>query len=158
AQRPDSGREAGLQALVDDHHKAGVVADPALDDALDRDFVVAEYGRDPGEDAGAVGDLQVEVEGRGNVGDDRQLYPGLVHRRVARKDRDDVAEHRRSGLQTTGPRPRHRHLVDRRCLDHHRVERALDRRQWVAAIEEAGEDTDADAAVTPFGNAEQLQR
>ena len=55
-------------------------------------------------------------------------------------------------------RPRHRHLGDRRRLDHDRVEGALDRRQRVAAVEEAGEDADADPAVAPLGDAEQLQR
>ena len=83
---------------------------------------------------------------------------GLVHGRLAGEDRDDVAEHRRGGLRAPGARSRHRHLGDRRRLDHHRVERALDRRQRVAAVEEAGEDADADPAVAPLGDAEQLQR
>ena len=158
SERLDRGGEARLQALVDDHHQAGVVAGAALDDALDRDVVVAEHRRHRGQHAGPVGDLEVEVEGGGDVGDDRQLDPGLVHGRVAGEDRDDVAEHGRGGLQAARPRSRHRHLGDRRRLDHDRVEGALDRRQRVARVEEAGEDADADAAVAAFGDAEQLQR
>ena len=49
----DGGCELGLEALVDDHHQPRVVADPALDDALHRDPVVAQHLGDAGEDAGA---------------------------------------------------------------------------------------------------------
>ena len=36
---------------------------PALDHASHRDLVAAQQIGDPGQDAGAVGDLEVEVEG-----------------------------------------------------------------------------------------------
>ena len=48
---------------------------------------------------GSVGDLEVQVEGGGDVGDERQLLAGLVDRRLAGEDRDDVAEHGRGGLR-----------------------------------------------------------
>ena len=141
-----------------DHHQPRVVVDPALHDALHRDLVVAQHLGDLGEDAGAVGDLQVQVEGGGDVGDDRQLLACLVDRRLAGQDRDDVPQHRGGGLDAAGPRPRHRHLGDRRRLDHHRVEGTADRRQRVAAVEEAGEDANADPALVALGDPEQLQR
>src|SRR6185436_20809906 len=70
--------EDRLEAFVDDHHQTRLLAGAALDDALDRNALVAQHGGDPGEDPGAIGDLEVQVEGRGDVGDDRQLDPRVV--------------------------------------------------------------------------------
>ena len=83
---------------------------------------------------------------------------GWLHGSVAREDRDHVAEHRRGGLRAAGAGAGHRHLGDRGRLDHDRVEGAADRGQRVAAVEEAGEDADAEPSVAAFGDAEQLQR
>ena len=59
-----------------DHHQAGVVAEAALDDALDRDLVAAEDVGDPRQHAGPVGDLEVQVERRADVADDLERSPG----------------------------------------------------------------------------------
>ena len=64
--------EGLLRSLVEDHDEAGLLADAALDHALDRDAGLAEDVGDRGEDAGAVRDLQVDVEGGRDVGDDRR--------------------------------------------------------------------------------------
>ena len=53
----DGRAEAALQALVHDHHQSGVVADAALDDALDRDLVAAEHLGDLSKHPGPVRDL-----------------------------------------------------------------------------------------------------
>ena len=75
-----------------------------------------------------------------------------------REDRHDVAEHRRGGLDPSRARPGHGDLGDRRRLDHHGVERPLDRGQRMVRIQEAGEYPDAEPAVAALGDAEQLQR
>ena len=64
------GVEEALGALVHDHHQAGFVAEPTLDDALHGDPVATQHIGDPRQDAGTVGDLEVQVVGRGDVGDD----------------------------------------------------------------------------------------
>src|ERR687897_528634 len=86
------GVEACLRALVHDHHQAGVVAEAALDDALDGDLVAAQHVGDLGEHAGAVGDLEVKVERRADVVDDLQLATRLVHGSLAGEDRDQISE------------------------------------------------------------------
>src|SRR5436190_3113886 len=66
----DGGAEPVLGALVHDHHQAGVGAEAALDDALDREPVAAEDVGDARQHARPIGDLEVEVEGRDGVADD----------------------------------------------------------------------------------------
>ena len=57
------------------------VAQPLLDDRLHRDALQAEDLGDLGQHAGLVGDLEVQVEGRLDVVDDRQR---LASARAAR--------------------------------------------------------------------------
>ncbi len=90
--------------------------------------------------------------------DDLERFAGGVHRGTPGEDRDDVAEHRRSRLDPAGARARHGDLGDRRRLDHDRVERPLDRGQWVMGIQEAGKHADAEPAVAALGDPQQLQR
>src|SRR5918996_730429 len=109
----ERGVEVALGALVHDHHQAGVVAQPPLDDAANRDLVLPQHGSDLGEDAGAVGDLQMKVEGRVEVPGHLEALARRVDRRLPGDDRDDVPEHRRRGLGAPGPRAGHRDLGDR---------------------------------------------
>ena len=58
----DRAAKPRLEHRVGDHHQPRVLADPALDDRLDRDIVVAEDIRHRREHPGLVGDLEVQVE------------------------------------------------------------------------------------------------
>ena len=140
-----------------DHDEPRVLAQPLLDDGADRRALQAEQLRDLGEHAGPIGDLEVEVEPRLDVGDD--LEARRRRRRRGRRDHraDDVAEHRARRLRPAGARPAQRDLGDRLRLDRHGVERAVDRRERVAAVEERRVDADADAAVDALGGADELQ-
>ena len=60
-----AAKKRDSEALVDDHHQAGVITEAALDDALHGDLLVAEDLGDLREHAGPVGHLEVQVEGRG---------------------------------------------------------------------------------------------
>src|SRR5215213_11425082 len=78
--------EPRLGSLVHHHHQAGVVPEAALDHATHRYLVAAEHVGDGREDARAVRDLQMQVEGRWDVADDLQALVCGVHRRLAGDD------------------------------------------------------------------------
>src|SRR5262249_21769100 len=60
----EGGEEPRLRALVHHHHEAGLVTEPSLDDASDRNLVAAQHVGDLREDPGAVRHLEVQIEGR----------------------------------------------------------------------------------------------
>jgi hypothetical protein len=144
---------------VHDHDQLRLAAQTPLHHAAHRHLVVPEHLRDLSEDARAVVDLQVKVEGHLDVLGDLEVRVLLEQRGSAGDHGDDVAEHRRCRLGAARAGARHRDLGDRGRLDHHGVERPLDRREWMPGVEEAGKDANADLRVAdPLGDPEQLQR
>jgi hypothetical protein len=113
---------------VHDHHEPRLLAAATLHDAANGDPCLAEDVGDGRQDPGAVGDLEVKVEGRGHVAHHRQFALGVVDRSVAGEDRDDVAKHGGRRCHAAGAGSGDRDLVDRRGLHHDGVERALDGR------------------------------
>ena len=61
--------------------------------------------------------------------------------------RRHVGDHGRGGLDAAGAGALERDLADRVALQHHGVERALDRRERVVAVDERRADADVDVAV-----------
>ena len=62
-------------------------------------------------------------------------------------DAHHVGDHRRGGLDPACARPGERDLADRVPLEHDGVERALDRRERMMAVDERGPNADVDALV-----------
>ena len=60
---------------MDDHHQPRLVAEPLLDDRLDRHAVVGQHLGHRRQHARLVGDLEVQVEGRDDVLDDLEHAP-----------------------------------------------------------------------------------
>ena len=123
---------------VHHHHEPRVLADALLHDALHAHAVVTQHLRDLGQHAGAVLDLEVEVERRLDLllGEEARLLDRVqLHARRAHH-RHDVAEHGGRGLRPAGARTGERHLGDRLGLERDGIEGADHRRERVAAVQE----------------------
>ena len=101
ARRRSATRAAGAATIT----SRAFVAQPLLHDRLDRRALQPEHLGDLGEHAGPVGDLEVQVEGRLDVADDRQrarVVSGVEAGGIIALI--DVAEHGARGLRAAGAR------------------------------------------------------
>ena len=124
-----------------------------LEQPRDRDLALGERVGDAGEHAGPVVDREVEVERRAvlAVREPRQVAPDRVVLQEAGAHRPDharhVGDHGGGRLDAAGAGPLERDLADRVALEHHGVERALDRRERMVAVDERRADAHVDLAV-----------
>ena len=128
-------------------------------------LVLGERGRDPREDAGAVGDVEADVVARHGLAHRTQPQVGV--RRLPRaaaagdlvpRDGDDVAEHRARGRRAARAAAVEHQLAGGLGLDEDRVERLAHRCERVARRDHRRVRADADAAavVGHLGDGEQL--
>ena len=112
-----------------------------------------------GQHAGPVGDLEVQVEGGGDVGDDRQRARGS-RARARRRLRIETTSPSTAEAVCTPPAPGPDIVTS--VISGASTITALNGPSTGASgwppVEEAGEDADADPALAPLGDAEQLQR
>ena len=151
------GKEARLEHRVGDHYEPCLIAHSLLHDRLDRHPVRGQHLGDQRQHARFVGDLQMQIERRDDVRDDRQLHHLL--RRACRRDHraDNVPEHRVAVCGPPAPGAGHRDLGDRRRLDSHSVERPVHRGKRVARIQERGVHADRKPTADALGGADQLE-
>ena len=148
--------------LVRDDVEHGVAVVRLLDELGDRDALGGELLRDAREDAGAVLDLEPEVERRGELAGRQPLEvapDGIVLEEAGAgraDDGDHVGDDGRRRLDPAGAGAFERDLADRVALQHHRVERSLDRGERVVAVDERRADADVDAVADERRAADQL--
>ena len=152
-QRPDRverGADMAGGGLVGDDVEDGVAVVRLLHELGDRDALGGELVRDAGEHAGAVLDLEPEVERRGELARRQPLEvapDGVVLEEAGAgraDDGDHVGDDRRRRLDAAGAGAFERDLADRVALQHDGVEGALDRGERVVAVDERRADPDVD--------------
>jgi len=154
----DRSAELRLEHRVHHHDEPRLVAQPLLDDRLDRDALHSQDLGDSREHARPVRDLEVEVEGELRVGHERHVLRRRHERRRRDHRRDHVAEHGARRLDPAGSRAGQGDLGDGGRLDRDRVEGAVHRRERVVGVQERGVHVHGHAAARPLRGADQLQR
>ena len=114
----------------------------ALHELRDRDLVRSETARSVREHTGLVGHVEVRVERRAPRALRKlvELAPARVVLQEPRPrgadDADEVRDDGGRGLDAAGTRSLERDLADRIALEHHGVERAVDRGERMRALDE----------------------
>ena len=140
----------------------GVAVVRLLHELGDRDALGRELLRDPRQHAGAVLDLEPEIERRGQIAwrEPLEVAPdGIVLEEAGAgraDDGDHVGDDGGCGLDPAGAGAFERDLADRVALQHHRVEGSFDRGQRVVTVDERGADPDVDPVADERGAADQL--
>src|SRR6266508_1084136 len=138
--------------MGDDMQRRAVLA-LVLHEARDRDLVLGESLRDVREDAGLVRDLDADVERRAQVAarESLELAPaGVVLQEAGAgraDDRDHVGDDRGGRLEPARAGSLERDLANRVALQHHGVERPLDRRERMVAVDERRLDAHVELSV-----------
>ena len=143
---------------MQDHYEPRVVTHPALDDALDGDLVAPQHVGDPRQHPGAVGDLEVQVERRGDIGD--HLEVARTWCTGASPARIETTSPSTALAVSTPPAPGPDIVIS--VIVGASTMTALNGPSTGAsgwpAVEKAGENADADPSVATLGDPEQLQR
>ena len=154
--------DAAGGGLVGDDVEDGVAVARLLDELGDGDALGRELLRDAREHAGAILDLEPQVEGRRELARRQPLEvapDGVVLEESGAgraDDGDHVGDDRRRRLDAAGAGPLERDLADRVALQHHRVECALDRGERVVAVDERRADAHVDAVADEARPPDQL--
>ena len=166
AQLVDGGEQVTLAGHVGEEDQPGLLGQPDLLHGPDGDVVVAEDLGHGGQDAGPVGHVHAQVEGRAHVVLRTHRRARALRRRRGRAGEqvargvDEVAEHGARGRPAPGAAPVEHELAAHRALDEHGVEGAAHRGQRMR-LRDHGRvhpDRELGTAVDQLGDGEELDR